>query len=263
MHWSSLKKNTTRIVGRIINPRPRRLITKAAGIRELQLKERCEYKARLLRSNQMDGSMPRLWTIGGRGAERRMEAERMKGRGRRLMAAAVLSLQETEEWKTKRDYRQFKQGCTHTRLLIEKRISPLDYDDIKRWNAPSDSKSSLFLRASKLSGGTLSWLIVSLWAEAQNKLYYCHLKKKRGNVEVMVGYTRGNTSPTHTHTHRYIYIDGRPIRKVLFDQPWEKELSESEPDFRSVERGLKIQQQRKGKLLESRLPRLVISCPEM
>lgn len=168
MHWSSLKKNTTRIVGRIINPRPRRLITKAAGIRELQLKERSEYKARLLRSNQMDGSMPRLWTIGGRGAERRMEAERMKGRGRRLMAAAVLSLQETEEWKTKRDYRQFKQGCTHTRLLIEKRISPLDYDDIKRWNAPSDSKSSLFLRASKLSGGTLSWLIVSLsWGPKQ------------------------------------------------------------------------------------------------
>lgn len=202
MHWSSLKKNTTRIVGRIINPRPRRLITKAAGIRELQLKERCEYKARLLRSNQMDGSMPRLWTIGGRGAERRMEAERMKGRGRRLMAAAVLSLQETEEWKTKRDYRQFKQGCTHTRLLIEKRISPLDYDDIKRWNAPSDSKSSLFLPLNCQVARCPDWS--SLWAEAQNKLYYCHLKKKRGNVEVMVGYTRGNTSPTHTRTHIYI-----------------------------------------------------------
>lgn len=205
MHWSSLKKNTTRIVGRIINPRPRRLTTKAAGIRELQLKERSEYKARLLRSNQMDGSMPRLWTIGGRGAERRMEAERMKGRGRRLMAAAVLSLQETEEWKTKRDYRQFKQGCAHTRLLIEKRISPLDYDDIKRWNAPSDSKSSLFVRASKLSGGTLSWLIVSLWAEAQNKLYYCHLKKREETLKSWSA-TPEETRLLHTYTHINIYI---------------------------------------------------------
>lgn len=199
MHWSSLKKNTTRIVGRIINPRPRRLITKAAGIRELQLKERSEYKARLLRSNQMDGSMPRLWTIGGRGAERRMEAERMKGRGRRLMAAAVLSLQETEEWKTKRDYRQFKQGCTHTRLLIEKRISPLDYDDIKRWNAPSDSKSSLFLPLNCQVARCPDWSSLS---ELRPKTNYITviLKKERKRWSHGRLHQRKHVSYTHTHT---------------------------------------------------------------
>lgn len=199
MHWSSLKKNTTRIVGRIINPRPRRLTTKAAGIRELQLKERSEYKARLLRSNQMDGSMPRLWTIGGRGAERRMGAERMKGRGRRLMAAAVLSLQETEEWKTKRDYRQFKQGCTHTRLLIEKRISPLDYDDIKRWNAPSDSKSSLFLPLNCQVARCPDWSSLS---ELRPKTNYITviLKKERKRWSHGRLHQRKHVSYTHTHT---------------------------------------------------------------
>lgn len=158
-----------------------------------------KYKARLLRSNQMDGSMPRLWTIGGRGAERRMEAERMKGRGRRLMAAAVLSLQETEEWKTKRDYRQFKQGCAHTRLLIEKRISPLDYDDIKRWNAPSDSKSSLFLPLNCQVARCPDWSSLS---ELRPKTNYITviLKKERKRWSHGRLHQRKHVSYTHTHT---------------------------------------------------------------
>lgn len=158
-----------------------------------------KYKARLLRSNQMDGSMPRLWTIGGRGAERRMEAERMKGRGRRLMAAAVLSLQETEEWKTKRDYRQFKQGCTHTRLLIEKRISPLDYDDIKRWNAPSDSKSSLFLPLNCQVARCPDWSSLS---ELRPKTNYITVTlKKREETLKSWSATPEETRLLHTHTH--------------------------------------------------------------
>ena len=65
-----------------------------------------------------------------------------------------------------------------------------------------------------------------------------------------VSYTHTHT---HTHTHTYIYIDGRPIRKVLFDQPWEKELSESESDFRSVER-TKNTATKKGKAFRKPAP---------
>lgn len=71
------------------------------------------------------------------------------------MEAVVVSLQETEEGKTKGDYRQFKQGFSHTHTH-----TPLNFPALLQQNKNDKIQPLLpnpsFLRLSKLSGGMLS-----------------------------------------------------------------------------------------------------------
>ena len=118
----------------------------------------------------------------------------------------------------------------------------------------------LLLCASELSGGTLSYLIISLRPRAQNKLDCCHLKNK-GNIDSVV-HQRGRVSYTYIQFTYRQHIDSQLGKPCLISHE-EKKTPRKVSQPLDPERELKIKLQRQGKLLKGPVPRLVINCLEM
>lgn len=160
--------------------------------------------------------------------------ERDKRTGEEVMEAVVLSLRETEEGKTERDYRQFKLGFSHTPSNWEMDF-PQNRNDQMRQN------SSFCVHVNCRVAPCRDWSFLSEIRPRQ--------------IGLSPSYTGGNTSPARTCGRDRRRTDSQLEKPFLINHG---KKPESESASRSRAR-TKNKTTKTGKAFK----RLVINCPEL